>query len=481
MLLGTASRAVVMWLWRALSGFAAPGGCCCLAPVRVPWLWPAACHSGVPPGPTWCAAHCPVRSLSVLWLAFLTPWCLSPPGGLSPPALLGGRAGHVEAGQEPGSLCLPLAPAEAGALGLLRVVAVLGPAMGLSLAGPSGIGLGLLALWCLACEDPVTDASSFPYCPSFDGGPSRCTGAVLCGRRHRPFRVAGRHARVPCVCACACFLGKVGRAGLSGAFWCVSPFPVAVLGAPFVCSAPSWLGVPCLWLLLCLFVFFSFLFAPPLSLAFRVFWPWVPWALACCAPPPLLFFSTPFCFSLPCFFFFLPVLVFVFFLFSPSSVFFFAVRCTRHRGRHNTGAGNHQRARKGKNQGPWRRGRGRNGGHQGAHTGRACHNGGTSTAPPPADTARPPETHACQHTPPKQGPDTVRTAPAHAHRLPDPAQEKEGIPTRGEGATFTEGAAENTAAQPTTTPSPPGGDPGHRKGHHTGARRGRGHGRSTQG
>ena len=44
---------------------------------------------------------------------------------------------------------------------------------------------------------------------------------------------------------------------------------------------------------------------------------------------------------------------------------------TGQRGRHNTGARNHQRARKGKDHGPWHRGRGRNDGHQGAHIGRA--------------------------------------------------------------------------------------------------------------
>ena len=53
---------------------------------------------------------------------FMSPWCLHPPWGLSPPALLGGCAGHLEASREPGSLCLPLAPAEARALGALRVV-----------------------------------------------------------------------------------------------------------------------------------------------------------------------------------------------------------------------------------------------------------------------------------------------------------------------------------------------------------------------
>ena len=49
--LGTLSRAAVRRVLCALPGFAAPGGCCGLAPVLVPWLWLAACLSGVPRGP----------------------------------------------------------------------------------------------------------------------------------------------------------------------------------------------------------------------------------------------------------------------------------------------------------------------------------------------------------------------------------------------------------------------------------------------
>ena len=86
-----------------------------------------------------------------------------------------------------------------------------------------------------------------------------------------------------------------------------------------------------------------------------------------------------------------------------------------------------------------------------------------------------------QHTPTNHKSDAVQTTPAHAQRPPETSQGKEGTPTRGEGATPTEQAAENTAAQPTTTPSPPGNDPGHSKGHLTGTRRGRGRGHSTQG
>ena len=165
----------------ALSSVAAPGGRCCLAPVSVPWPWPAASLSGVPRGPALMR-----RALSGL-VALSAPVGFSDAvvpflnqRGLSPLDLLGARAGHVGAGREPGSWCLPLAPATAGALGSLRVVPVRGPAMGLSLAGPSGVCLGLRALRWFACVDSVTDASRLPYRPSFEGGLSRCTGADSC-------------------------------------------------------------------------------------------------------------------------------------------------------------------------------------------------------------------------------------------------------------------------------------------------------------
>ena len=122
--------------------------------------------------------------------------------------------------------------------------------MGLSLAVPSGVSLGLRALRWVACVDTVTDAYGFPYRPSSDGGLGRCTGTVSCGRRHHPFLVGGRHARVSCMCACARPLGQDGRAGLPGVFWCASPLSVDGPGALFVCLAPSGLGLPCLWSLL---------------------------------------------------------------------------------------------------------------------------------------------------------------------------------------------------------------------------------------
>ena len=289
-LLGTCPRAVARCLLYALSGIVAPGSRRCLAPVRVSWLCPAACLSGVPPGPAWCAAPRPVRSLSVLRSSFPTLWFLSPSQGLAPPALLGGCAGHAEAGREPGSLCLLPAPAEARALGSLRVVPVRGPAMGLSLAGPSGVGVGLRALRWLACVGPVTDASGFPYRPSFDRGNRPVHRGCFVWTPTPP--LAGQRTPRPGpmrVCVCLLFLaGSGGRASPArfGAphlfFW---PFCLSAL------LGPLWAGVaPVLVLSLPSPPPFAFFFrfsvvvslAPPLLLAFFGFRPRVPWALALC-------------------------------------------------------------------------------------------------------------------------------------------------------------------------------------------------------
>ena len=177
--------------------------------------------------------------------------------------LLGGCAGHVEARREPGSLCLPLAAAEAAVVGLLPVVPVQGPATGLSLAGPSGVRLGLCALrwlhvWTRSLTRPVSPTVRLSTRNSAGAG-----SAVLCGRRHRPFHVEARLARVPCVWACACFLGRVGRTSLLGAFWCASPLPVAVLAALFVRSAPSGAGVALLVVVAAFWFVFFFVVRPP--------------------------------------------------------------------------------------------------------------------------------------------------------------------------------------------------------------------------
>ena len=150
--------------------------------------------------------------------------------------LRGARGGRPRTGL----IVLPPAPAEAGTLSSLRVVPVRGPALGLSLAGPSGVGLGLRALRWLACVDPVTDVSGFPYPLSFDGELGWCTGAVSCGCRQSP---CGSEDATPGSRACVPVLvrpGRGGRAGLPGAFWCASPFPLAALSFCFAWPPPGW-------------------------------------------------------------------------------------------------------------------------------------------------------------------------------------------------------------------------------------------------
>ena len=258
MSLGTCSCAVVRCVLCVLSGFVAPGGHCGLAPVCVPWLWPAACLSGVPRGPAWCAAPRPVRSLSGLRSAFRRRGAFPHPGGLGPRLYWAAARGTRRPAENRAHCACRWPP----------VVPVQGPAMGLSLAGPSGAGLGLRALRWLACVDPVTDASGFPYRWSFDRGLGRCTWAVSCGRRHLPLRVRGRHARVPCVCACA-RPSRPGRAGRPpGRVLVRLTFSFGRFVFPLCWPPPGW-GCPCFG------PFFAL--TSPLLLLF-----------CCCFFPPLL-------------------------------------------------------------------------------------------------------------------------------------------------------------------------------------------------
>ena len=140
--------------------------------------------------------------------------------------------------------------------------------------------------------DPDTHTSRFPYRQSSDGGLCRCTGAVMCGRRHCYFGVGGRHAPVPCVCACAWFR-QPGRAGRPlGRNLVRLTFHLAVLSSCLARPPPGW-GCPFPVLLfaqffsLCLFSFFPSLPATLLTPAFCGFRPWLPLALA------LVFFQTP--------------------------------------------------------------------------------------------------------------------------------------------------------------------------------------------
>ena len=127
-------------------------------------------------------------------------------------------------------------------------------------------------------------------------GGASCLGVGRPGRGALPSPTARPLGRLPGCCACACPAWP-GRAGWPpGRVLVRLTFPLAFLASLFACSAPSGLGLPCLWLLLGFFVLFFVAFpllplaAPPLCPALRVFRARVPWALASCPPPPPFFF-----------------------------------------------------------------------------------------------------------------------------------------------------------------------------------------------
>ena len=154
-----------------------------------------------------------------------------------------------------------------------------------------------------------------------------------------------RAARVP-VCVCVrvrALLGRVGRAGLPGAFWCASPFPLAALSFCFAWPPPGW-GCPplsrccCLsslpWRLVFFFFFFFslFFFFPPAAWLVGVSRLAVGCSLVVAPPPPFPFVSRGFCCSplVPgcCFLFFFCFFFFFFFFFFPSrSPFSVRPRC----------------------------------------------------------------------------------------------------------------------------------------------------------
>ena len=123
---------------------------------------------------------------------------------------------------------------------------------------PPALVFGCVPCGGSACVDPVTDASGFPYRPSFEGGLGRCTGAVSCGRRHLPFRVGGRHARVPRMCVCVLLLAGSGGLASWARFDAPHLFLWPFLVRSLFARPPPGLGCPvcgCCWVLSFFFLF----------------------------------------------------------------------------------------------------------------------------------------------------------------------------------------------------------------------------------
>ena len=154
-------------------------------------------------------------------------------------------------------------------------------------------------------------------------------GFAAAGGGRSPPLLAGvrwRRSRVVCVRVRA-LLGRVGRAGLPGAFWCASPFPLAALSSCFAWP-PLGRGCPSLFRCCCRSSLVVFLGLPlPGSPCARASFVSPAWPLAALwwllpRPPPLLclavFVAPAWCLG-----------VFVFFFFPPSSSSPVRPRCLR--------------------------------------------------------------------------------------------------------------------------------------------------------
>ena len=297
--LGTFPRAAVRRVLCALPWFAAPGGHCGLAPVLVPWLWPAACLSGVPRGPALVRRSSSGPVALGAPVGFPVDVVPSPGPGAVAPGLTGWLRGARGDRPRTGLIVPAAGPWRGKGAGRAPRRTRSGPRDGvvpggsLRLRSWAACAAVVWRVWTWSLTHLVSrtvrlatgDSAGAPglFRVDADTAPSQSEDAT-----------PGSDA---CVRVRA-LLGRIGRAGLPGAFWCASPFPLAVLGAPLACSAPFGLGLPRLWLLLGFLFFFFFvsfpllpLVAPPLCPALRVFRPRVPWALAFCPPPP--FFPSP--------------------------------------------------------------------------------------------------------------------------------------------------------------------------------------------
>ena len=174
---------------------------CCLRPVRVPWLWQAACLSGVPGGPAWCSGGAPV-SLPVAVVPFPTLGACAP--GFT------GRLHMARGGRLRTGLFVPAAgPRRGGGAGLAPRSTRSGPREG----GCPWRVPPALVLGCVRCGGwrVLTRSLTRPVSRTVRRSTGNSAGAPGLFRMD-PLQVGGRHARVPCVCACACSSWP-GRAG----------------------------------------------------------------------------------------------------------------------------------------------------------------------------------------------------------------------------------------------------------------------------
>ena len=247
--------------------------------------------------PHWCAAPRLLPSLSVFRSAFPSPWCLLPPRGLSPIDLMGGCAGHVEAGHANRAHGVCASPCRGWGSGLARRRTRSGP-RDRAVPGASRFLRSLAActavlsrLWTRSLNRPVSRTVRLLTGDS--------AGALGLFRDTDPVWAGGCHAWVPRVCACVCSSWP-GRAGWPHSPRCLWRFVFSGPGCPlpwpsvFHSARPPFFFFPAFAFPVCLLR----------SLVSRLGCPG-PWRCAVSFPPSFLVFLLPppagcLCFTLCC-------------------------------------------------------------------------------------------------------------------------------------------------------------------------------------
>ena len=170
---------------------------------------------------------------------------------------------------------------------------------------PTGCGCGGVRAWGPA-TNPTARALSSRLCEMWGrhegarGGGASCLGVGCPGSGAPPAPTACPLGGLAGCCACACpaWPGRAGR--LPGRVLVRLTSPLAFLASLFACSAPSRLGLPCLWLLLGFFFVCCFPLSPPCCApvvsCFACFPAPGALGLGVLSPPPFFFF---FSFPLP--------------------------------------------------------------------------------------------------------------------------------------------------------------------------------------
>ena len=150
--------------------------------------------------PRWCAVPRPVRSLSVLRLAFPSPWCLPPTRGLLPPALLGGCAGHAGLCRGNGAGRAPRGTRSGPRNGVVT-------GGSLRLRSWAACAAVVRRVWTRSLTRPVSRTVHLSTGDSADA-----PGLFRVDANTSPFRSENAtHGSCACVCACSSWTGRAGR------------------------------------------------------------------------------------------------------------------------------------------------------------------------------------------------------------------------------------------------------------------------------